>query len=79
MLERWIRYVHQMWPATLAGVCIAGASYGFTLLWVVIISAVFGVTPPVIMNGYYGSSLGGGKLGRQERQNMRALIKYVIG
>ena len=30
-------------------------------------------TPTVIMNGYYGLSLGGGELGRRERQNMRAL------
>lgn len=32
-------------------------------------------TPTVIMNGYYGSSLGGGKLGRRERQNMKVLQK----
>ncbi len=55
MLKHWILYVRQMgpaWiisavacgPATLASVCIAGASYGFTLLWVVILSAVFGAT-----------------------------------
>jgi len=30
-------------------------------------------TPTVIMNGYYGKSLGGGKLGERERQNMEAL------
>ncbi len=30
-------------------------------------------TPTVIMNGYYGSSLGGGKLGERERENMKAL------
>ena len=30
-------------------------------------------TPTVIMNGYYGSSLGGGKLGERERENMNAL------
>ena len=27
------------------------------------------------MNGYYGSSLGGGKLGKREQQNMKALKK----
>ena len=32
-------------------------------------------TPTVIMNGYYGVSLGGGKLGERERQNMEALQK----
>lgn len=30
-------------------------------------------TPTVIMNGYYGSSLGGGELGERERENMKAL------
>ena len=30
-------------------------------------------TPTAIMNGYYGSSLGGGKLGERERENMKAL------
>lgn len=30
-------------------------------------------TPTVIMNGYYGSSLGGAKLGERERENMNAL------
>ena len=54
-MKRWIRYAHQMgpaWiisavacgPATLASVSIAGASYGFDLLWVVILSAIFGAT-----------------------------------
>jgi len=32
-------------------------------------------TPTVIMNGYYGFSLGGGELGKRERQNMKALQK----
>ena len=32
-------------------------------------------TPTVIMNGYYGSSLGGGELGGRERENMQSLIK----
>ena len=32
-------------------------------------------TPTVIMNGYYGSSLGGGELGRRERENMQSLMK----
>lgn len=55
MSKRWSLYVRQMgppWiisavacgPATLASVCIAGASYGFDLLRVVILSAVFGTT-----------------------------------
>ncbi len=55
MLTRWVFYLRQMgpaWiisavacgPATLASVSIAGASYGFDLLWVVILSAVFGAT-----------------------------------
>ena len=42
-------------------------------------------TPTVIMNGYYGFSLGGGKLGERERENMETLqrrcdrvIKRVI-
>lgn len=30
-------------------------------------------TPTVIMNGYCGTSLGGGKLGERERNNMRVL------
>jgi len=30
-------------------------------------------TPTVIMNGYFGLSLGGGKLGERERQEMEAL------
>jgi len=30
-------------------------------------------TPTVIMNGYYGSSLGGGELGKRERENMDKL------
>jgi manganese transport protein len=55
MLKRWILYLRQMgpaWiisavacgPATLASLSIAGAYYGFELLWVVILSAVFGTT-----------------------------------
>ena len=32
-------------------------------------------TPTVIMNGYYGSSLGGGKFGKRERKSMKALLK----
>jgi hypothetical protein len=32
-------------------------------------------TSTVIMNGYYGFSLGGGKLGKRERKNMNALQK----
>lgn len=54
-MKRWFRYARQMgpaWiisavacgPATLASVSIAGASYGFDLLWVVILSAIFGAT-----------------------------------
>jgi hypothetical protein len=30
-------------------------------------------TPTVVMNGYYGSALGGGKLGERERKNMETL------
>lgn len=30
-------------------------------------------TPTIIMNGYYGSSLGGGDLGKREGQQMKAL------
>ena len=30
-------------------------------------------TPTVIMNGYFGYSLGGGKLGKRERENMKSL------
>lgn len=55
LLKRWAGYVRHMgpaWiisavacgPATLASVSIAGASYGFELMWVVILSAVFGAT-----------------------------------
>ena len=40
----WIISAVACGPATLASVCIAGASYGFTLFWVVILSAVFGAT-----------------------------------
>ena len=32
-------------------------------------------TPTVIMNGYFGSSLGGGALGQRERKNMEELQK----
>jgi len=40
----WIISAVACGPATLASVCIAGAAYGFDLLWVVILSAVFGAT-----------------------------------
>ncbi len=54
-VNRWPEYIGKMgpaWiisavacgPATLASVSIAGASYGFGFLWVVILSAVFGST-----------------------------------
>ena len=54
-MKRWMAYARQMgpaWiisavacgPATLASVSIAGATYGYALLWVVILSAVFGAT-----------------------------------
>ena len=33
-------------------------------------------TPTVIMNGYYGTTLGGGDFGERERRNMDALIKH---
>jgi len=55
LLANWISYARRMgpaWivsavacgPATLASVAIAGASFGYELLWVVILSAVFGTT-----------------------------------
>ncbi len=55
MFSRWAEYVKRMgpaWiisavacgPATLASVSRAGAAYGFDLLWVVVLSAVFGAT-----------------------------------
>jgi hypothetical protein len=36
---------------------------------------VLNTAPTVIMNGYFGSGLGGGKLGKRERQQMKALQK----
>ncbi|MEW5913343.1 MAG: divalent metal cation transporter [Thermodesulfobacteriota bacterium] len=55
MFRRWMDYTRQMgpaWivsavacgPATLASVVMAGASYGYGMLWVVVLSAVFGTT-----------------------------------
>ena len=55
MASKWNDYFRRMgpaWvisavacgPATLASVSIAGASYGFGLLWVVVLSAAFGAT-----------------------------------
>ena len=52
MFKRWIMCAREMgpaWiintiacgPATLGSVWIAGASYGFALLWLVIVNAVF--------------------------------------
>lgn len=40
----WIISAVACGPATLASVSIAGATYGYHLLWVVILSAVFGTT-----------------------------------
>ena len=40
----WIISAVACGPATLASVAIAGATYGYRLLWVVILSAVFGTT-----------------------------------
>ena len=40
----WVISAVACGPATLASVSIAGASYGFSLLWVVILSATFGAT-----------------------------------
>jgi len=40
----WVISAVACGPATLASVSIAGASYGFGLLWVVILSAAFGAT-----------------------------------
>lgn len=55
MIRRYCQYISQLgpaWiigavacgPATLASVAIAGATYGYKMLWVVILSAVFGTT-----------------------------------
>lgn len=55
MLKRWIAYARQMgpaWiisavacgPATLVSVIKAGSAFGYDLLWVVVLSAVFGTT-----------------------------------
>lgn len=55
MFGRWVRYLKEMgpaWvisavacgPATLASVSIAGAKYSYAMLWVVVLSAVFGTT-----------------------------------
>jgi len=55
MTANWLTYARRMgpaWiisavacgPATLASVSLAGATYGYQLLWVVILSAVFGAT-----------------------------------
>jgi len=33
-------------------------------------------TPTVILNGYFGDSLGGGEFGRQERRRMETLLKW---
>ncbi|MGA6925206.1 MAG: divalent metal cation transporter [Desulfosarcina sp.] len=55
MFGRWIHYLREMgpaWiisavacgPATLASVSIAGARYSYAMLWVVVLSAVFGTT-----------------------------------
>lgn len=55
MLQNWFRNLGKMgpaWiisavacgPATLASVSIAGAAFGYRLLWVVVLSAVFGAT-----------------------------------
>jgi len=40
----WIISAVACGPATLASVAIAGAAYGYSLLWVVLLSAVFGTT-----------------------------------
>ena len=40
----WIISAVACGPATLASVAIAGATYGYSLLWVVILSAIFGTT-----------------------------------
>ena len=55
MFARWVHYLKEMgpaWvisavacgPATLASVSIAGAKYSYAMLWVVVLSAVFGTT-----------------------------------
>ncbi len=40
----WIISAVACGPATLASVAIAGATYGYSMLWVVVLSAVFGTT-----------------------------------
>ncbi|MGD9946995.1 MAG: Nramp family divalent metal transporter [Desulfobulbus sp.] len=40
----WIISAVACGPATLASVAIAGATYGYSMLWVVLLSAVFGTT-----------------------------------
>nr|WP_321464427.1 divalent metal cation transporter [uncultured Desulfobulbus sp.] len=40
----WIISAVACGPATLASVAIAGATYGYSLLWVVLLSAIFGTT-----------------------------------
>jgi hypothetical protein len=37
--------------------------------------SLFNSTPTLIMNGYYGNSLGGGELGMREKWNMETLMK----
>lgn len=55
MFDRWKQYAQQMgpaWiiaadasgPATLASLCIAGSLYGYKMLWVVLLSVLFGAT-----------------------------------
>lgn len=55
MLKRWRAYFKEMgpaWiiaadasgPATLASLCIAGAAYSYRMLWVVLLSVLFGAT-----------------------------------
>jgi manganese transport protein len=55
IIERWKKYLKGMgpaWiiaadasgPATLASLCIAGAAYSYNMLWVVLLSVLFGAT-----------------------------------
>ena len=55
MIRKWSQFIREMgpaWiisavacgPATLASVALAGATHGYAMLWVVILSAVFGST-----------------------------------
>ncbi len=77
---QWKAYASQMgpaWvigalacgPATLASVSKAGASFGYALLWVVILSALFGTTAQYLA----------AKIGVIGRQGLISMVKKEIG